>query len=113
MSDLCTSEEAMGALTYLRHSFGGWGFEPPEERSFLRTFGKCTRVEVLEAIEHLKGRERRPSPSDIEAVVIASRRSNRVTSGPYQHEIPESELTPPEEIPERVKELRQKIGAES
>lgn len=106
MSDeVCTSAEAISALGYLRHSFGGWDFQPQEERSHLRTFAKYSTDEVLAAIESLKGQQRRPSPSDIEGAVLAERKATRKASGPYLN-ADDPELTPPDVVPERVAELR-------
>lgn len=108
--ELCTSDEAIGALGYLRHSFGGFEIPTQEQRSHLRTFRKFTKDEVLAAIESLKGRDRRPSPSDVEGAILAERRATRKAAGPFMHQIPPAELTPPDAIPERVAELREHMG---
>lgn len=106
----CTSAEAISALGYLRHSFGGYEIPDQEQRSHLRTFRKFTKDEVLAAIEKLKGQHRRPSPSDIEGAVLAERVATRKAAGPFMHQIPPAELTPPNAVPERVAELREHMG---
>lgn len=106
MSDVCDTNQAMAALTYLRSSFGSYAIPEVEERSLLRTFRKFTASEVHEAIEHLKGRGRRPSPDDIEAAVLAARRGAKRTGGPYLAETPVEDLTPADQVPALIAQLK-------
>lgn len=78
MSDKpCTSEEAIAAVGYLRHAFGGYEIPKPEERAHLRLFRTATVTEVRQAIDALvaSGRSRRPSPAEIGERLRIVRRS--------------------------------------
>lgn len=108
MSDeLCTSEQAIAALGYLRHSFGGWEIPEAEQRSHLRTFRKATPAEVQDAIEKLKGHGRRPSPAEIESTIAGTRgKPTRRHGDVYLHEIPPEEITPPDAVSVYVAQLK-------
>ena len=106
---LCTSEQAIAALGYLRNSFGGYGIPEPEGRPYLRLFRNFTAQEVQDAIDALtRIADRRPSPNEI-AQQIRARRPSRRADGPYLCDIPTSDLTMPAEFSDRVSELRSRL----
>lgn len=108
MSDeLCTSDQAIAAVGYFRHAFGGYALDPVEERVFLRAFRQFTAIEIRSAIDALVlvvGR--RPSPNDVCAQIQKGRRETTKVQGPYLHETPPEEITPPDQIPDLMAQLR-------
>lgn len=110
MSDSCTSEQAIAAIGYLRHSFGGHEIPEQEERSFLRTFRKFAVNEVQEAIDRSKTYPKRPSPADIESSIITARAKMRRDAAPSFWQVNPAEITPAKEVEKHVNELRELMG---
>lgn len=97
----CTSEQAIAALGYLRHSFGGYPLSPEEERPYLRLFRTLEPAALRDAIDSLvRKADRRPSPNEIAAEV----RKNRPRVAPCPSE-PVPDVTP-EYVSEKVRELK-------
>jgi hypothetical protein len=111
MTEPCSSEEAIAAVGYLRHSFGGFEIPEMEERSLLRTFRKFSKKEVTDAIERSKSNTRRPSPADLESSIITARAKARRDAAPSPLDVPVKDRTPLTEVEKRVAELRQLMGA--
>lgn len=110
MSDLCTSEQAIAATSHLNNSFGGYPMTPDDRRPYLRLFATFTPEAVRGAIDHLARSwtgARRPSANDVAQVVAMLRpETTRRHGDQYLDEIPSAELTPLEELPVRVAEMR-------
>lgn len=107
MPEHCDSTQALAALTYLRHSFGGWEIPEAEQRSHLRTFRKATPAEITNAIESLKGSTRRPSPAEIESAIAGRRpKPDKHSRQTYLDDIPVADLTPADELPDLVAQLK-------
>ena len=100
----CTSEQAIAALGYLRHSFGGYPLSPEEERPYLRLFRTLEPTALRDAIDSLvRKADRRPSPNEIAAEVRKSR--PRVAPCPSE--------PPPDVDPEQVSRHIAAIKAEA
>ena len=98
----CTSEQAIAALGYLRHSFGGYPLSPEEERPYLRLFRTLEPTALRDAIDSLvRKADRRPSPNEIAAEVRKSR--PRVVARPSEP-VPDVD---PEYVSEKVRELKE------
>lgn len=108
-AEMCTSEQAIAACSYLNNSFGGYPMTIDERRPYLRLFRNFSPAEVAAAIDRLArtwSSTRRPMPNDVARCVLYGRpRLDR--SGPFLDEIPLNALTPSSEVSDRIARLRE------
>lgn len=112
MPETCTSDQAIAALGYLRHSFGGYPLSPEEERPYLRLFRTLAPVELRDAIDSLvRKADRRPSPNEIAAEIRKQRRASvaaTCTREPWPEPSPEGA----ERVAAHIAEIKRAAGLE-
>lgn len=101
----------MSAISYLRASFGNWMIPPMEEHSLVRTFRKYQPDEVLTAIERLKRIGNRPSPAEVESMILGMRGKPRIfDDAPLSKKIEEwGDVSPPDTVATEVERIREQM----
>lgn len=113
MSAPCDTNQAMAAVSYFRHAFGGWALPEQEQRAFLRMCRNFTPTEVQGAIDELvKTSGRRPGVNEVATKAKALRgKPQRRHGDAYLHEVSDDDLTPIADLPSMIAQLRDPSSA--
>lgn len=108
-AEMCTTEQAIAACSYLNNSFGGYPMTIEERRPYVQCFLGFSKDEVKAAIDKLTRGwtlPRRPAPNDISKVIHEMHKpGTKRPDGPYIEEQPV-----PDDFDERMAEVRAKVG---